>query len=99
MERAVFAAEESRGRECLELFAFAQVQPLTDVEKRGDSRVARAERLYETKKGSVTDEADGLREKGDEAMRKCFAQRVKSDPAFAKLTKQAQEYVDALAAK
>ena len=32
-------------------------------------------------------------------MRKCFAQRVKSDPAFAQLTKQAQEIVDALAGK
>ena len=49
--------------------------------------------------GTVVDDVDRLREQGDEAMRKCFAQRVKSAPAFARLTKQAQAYVDALAGK
>ena len=38
--------------------------------------------------------AEDERERGDAAMRKCFAERVKSDPAFAKLTKQAQDFVD-----
>ena len=83
----------------------AKIKMMPPCEKIFKDAVAKADKLYETRdrsaepKESVTDAAEGIREKGDEAMRKCFAQRVKSDPAFAKLTKQAQEYVDALAAK
>ena len=61
---------------------------------------AKAERMFEAneksanKNENVIDETERCREKGDEAMRKCFAQRVKSDPAFARATKQAQEIVD-----
>jgi len=83
----------------------AQIKMMPPCEKIFKDAVAKADKLYETRdrsaepKESVTDAAEGIREKGDEAMRKCFAQRMKSDPAFAKLTKQAQEYVDALAAK
>jgi len=47
----------------------------------------------------VSEEAERVREQGDEAMRKCFAQNLKTSPAFAKLTKQAQEIIDTLVAK
>jgi hypothetical protein len=83
----------------------AQIRMMAPCEKLFKDAEARAAGLYETNekskapKDSVTDEADGLREKGDEAMRKCFAQRVKTDPAFMRATRQAQELVEALAAK
>jgi hypothetical protein len=47
----------------------------------------------------MVEEAERVREGGDEAMRKCFAQRLKASPAFAKLTKQAQDIIDTLVAK
>jgi hypothetical protein len=83
----------------------APIRMMAPCEKLFKDAVARADRMVEanekskTPKDNVTDEAEQLREKGDEAMRKCFAQRVKTDPAFVRATKQAQELVDALAGK
>jgi hypothetical protein len=83
----------------------AKIRMMAPCEKLFKDAAAKADRMFEAneksanKKDGVVDEVDHLREQGDEAMRKCFAQRVKSDPAFAKLTKQAQEYIDALARK
>jgi hypothetical protein len=82
-----------------------KIRMMAPCEKLLKDASAKAEKMYEViekspnQQGSVVDDVDRLREKGDEAMRKCFAQRVKSDPAFAKLTKQAQEFIDALAGK
>ena len=82
-----------------------EIKMMAPCEKLFKDAAARAERLYETNdksktpKENVSDVADGMREKGDEAMRKCFAQRVKTDPAFVRATRQAQDIVDALAAK
>jgi hypothetical protein len=85
--------------------------PITNIkmmppcEKLFKDAAIKAEKMYEAiekspnQQGTIVDDVDRLRERGDQAMRKCFAQRVKSDPAFAKLTKQAQDYVDALAGK
>jgi hypothetical protein len=83
----------------------AKIKMMAPCEKLLKDAAAKAEKMYEViekspnQQGSVADDVDRLREQGDEAMRKCFAQRVKSDPAFAKVTKQAQELVDALAGK
>lgn len=66
---------------------------------------AKANRMFEAdakaanKSETVIDEMERVREAGDGAMRKCFATRVKSDPAFARLTKQAQEIVEGLVGK
>ena len=83
----------------------ANIKMMAPCEKLFKDASAKADKMFEAnqkspnKKESIVDEVEQLREQGDEAMRKCFAQRVKSDPAFAKLTKQAQEFVDALAGK
>lgn len=83
----------------------AKVKMMAPCEKLFKDAVAKADKMFEAneksanRKESVVDEVDGLREKADEAMRKCFAQRVKSDPAFARLTRQAQELVDGLGGK
>jgi hypothetical protein len=82
-----------------------EIRMMAPCEKLLKDASAKAEKMYEAiekspnQQGSVVDDVDRLREQGDEAMRKCFAQRVKSDPAFARLTKQAQDFVDALAGK
>jgi hypothetical protein len=82
-----------------------KIRMMAPCEKLFKDAVVKAEKMYEAiekspnQQGGVVDDVDRMREQGDEAMRKCFAQRVKSDPAFAKVTKQAQEFVDALAGK
>jgi len=45
------------------------------------------------------DEYNRVQEQGDAAMRQCFAERVRSDAAYGKLVKQAQDIVDQLTAK
>jgi hypothetical protein len=83
----------------------AKVKMMPPCEKLFKDADARADKMVEdnersgNKSESVGDEAERVREQGDEAMRKCFAERVKSDPTFVRLTKQAQDFVDALAAK
>lgn len=83
----------------------AKIRMMPPCEKLTKDAEVKADRMLEAnekspdRKESVVDEADRVREAGDEAMRKCFAERVRSDPAFARLTKQAQEIVDALAGK
>jgi hypothetical protein len=71
---------------------------LMDTEAKADKMVADNEKS-KTPSETIGDEAEKLRDQGDEAMRKCFAERVKSNPEFARLTKQAQDLIDALAAK
>ena len=63
---------------------------MKDAEAKADKMVADNEKS-KTPNESIGDEAEKLRDQGDEAMRKCFAERVKSNPAFARLTKQAQD--------
>jgi hypothetical protein len=81
----------------------AKIKIMAPCEKLFKDADAKADRMYQaneksrTPRESITDETEALREKGDEAMRKCFAERVKSNPAYTRLTKQAQEFVDALA--
>lgn len=53
----------------------------------------------ETRKENAVDDMDKMQDQADEAMRKCFAARVKTDPAFARLTKQAQAIIDGLVGK
>jgi hypothetical protein len=83
----------------------AKIRMMPPCEKLFKDADAKADRMVEdnekskTKNENVVDEAERVREQGDEAMRKCFAERVKTDPAFARATKQAQEFVDALAGK
>ena len=83
----------------------AKIRMMPPCEKLMKDAEAKADRMLETnekssdRKESVVDEAERLREQGDEAMRKCFGARVRSDPAFARLTKQAQEIVNALVGK
>jgi hypothetical protein len=83
----------------------AKIRIMAPCEKLFKDANARADRMYQASekskapKENISDETEALREKGDEAMRKCFAQRVKTDPAFARATKQAQEIVDELVAK
>lgn len=48
---------------------------------------------------TVADEVDRVREQGDVAMRECFGERIKADPVFTRLTRQAQDWVDRLAGK
>lgn len=69
-----------------------------DADAKADKMVADNEKA-KARNEKIVDEAEKVRDQGDEAMRKCFAERVKSDPVFARLTKQAQEFVDTLAAK
>jgi hypothetical protein len=82
-----------------------KVKLMATCEKLLKDAEAKANRMFEAnekaanKSETVTDEMERVREAGDEAMRKCFATRVKSDPAFVRLTKQAQEMVEALAGK
>jgi hypothetical protein len=83
----------------------AKIRMMAACEKLFEDAVAKADRMFEDNekspnpKDSIADDADRMREQGDAAMRQCFAQRVKSDPAYARLTKQAQDFVDALAGK
>jgi hypothetical protein len=60
---------------------------------------AKADRIARSKNDGIAEGAERVREQGDAAMRKCFAERVKSNPAFPKLTKQAQDFIDMLPAK
>jgi len=71
---------------------------LKDAEANADKMVADNEKS-KTPNDNIGDEAEKVRNQGDEAMRKCFAERVKSNPEFARLTKRAQDFIDALLAK
>ena len=83
----------------------ARVKMMAPCEKLFKDAEAKANRMFRlnekatSKNENVVEEMEHVHEQGDEAMRKCFATRVKSDPAFARLTSQAQEIVDALAGK
>jgi vacuolar-type H+-ATPase subunit H len=78
----------------------ACVKLFKDAEKKADKIINDNEKAASKRDDEVvSDEAERMREQGDEAMRKCFAQNLKSSPAFAKLTKQAQDIVDTLVAK
>lgn len=65
---------------------------------------AKADKMFEQSttpedREKIADEVDRIREQGDVAMRECFGERIKADPAFARLTRQAQDWADRLAAK
>lgn len=77
----------------------AKIKIMPACEKLSRDADAKANRMARSKDDKVSNAAEGVREQGDEAMRKCFAEQVKSNPAFTKLTKQAQDFVDMLAAK
>lgn len=83
----------------------AKIKMMAPCEKLFKDAEAKANGMFRlneksaTSNENVVDETERVREQGDEAMRKCFATRVKSDPAFARLISQAQEIVDALAGK
>lgn len=83
----------------------AKVKLMGACEKMLKDADSKANKMFEVNKKSasknenVVEEMERVREQGDEAMRKCFASRVKSDPAFARLTRQAQEIVDGLTGK
>lgn len=85
--------------------AMAKIKMMAPCAKQFKDAEAKATRMLEEKQRSETkeekqvDEFDHSREQADEAMRRCFATRAKSDPAFARLTRQAQEVVDGLVAK
>jgi hypothetical protein len=70
-----------------------------DADAKADKMVADNEKSKAKSDEAIGEESERVREQGDEAMRKCFAERVKTDPVFARLTTQAQDFVDALAAK
>jgi hypothetical protein len=76
------------------------VKLFKDAEKKADKIVNANEKAANKRDDEVvSDEAERVREQGDDAMRKCFAQNLRSSPTFAKLTKQAQDIVDTLVAK
>lgn len=83
----------------------AKIKLMAPCEKILKDAEAKASKMFEVNEKSearnekVGDEMERVREQGDEAMRKCFATRVKSDPAFARIARQAQEIVDGLAGK
>ena len=85
--------------------AAAKIKMMAPCAKQFKDAEAKATRMLEqtqrseTKEEKQVDEFDHSREQADEAMRRCFATRAKSDPAFARLTRQAQEIVDGLAVK
>jgi hypothetical protein len=85
--------------------AGAKIKMMAPCEKLFKDAEAKATRMLEQKQRSEdkdekqVDEFDQARGQADEAMRKCFATRAKSDPAFARFTRQAQEIVDGLAGK
>lgn len=65
---------------------------------------AKADKMFEQSptpedREKIADEVDRVREQGDAAMRACFGERIKADPAFARLTRQAQDWADRLAGK
>jgi hypothetical protein len=70
-----------------------------DADAKADKMVADNEKSKARSDEAIGEESERVREQGDQAMRQCFAERVKSDSAFARLTRQAQDFVDALAAK
>jgi len=68
-------------------------------EKVWNDAAARADKAAEEfKKSDPKDDnpSERILQEGDEAFRKCFAERAPSEPYFAALTKQAQELVDKL---
>ena len=77
----------------------AKIRIMPACEKLSKDADAKANRMARSKDDKVANAAEDERERGDAAMRKCFAEQVKSNPAFAKLTKQAQDFVDMLAPK
>lgn len=85
--------------------AIAPIKMMASCEKVFNDATARADKMVEDneksadKNDSVGDDAERVREQGDAEMRKCFGQRIRSEPSFARLTKQAQDLVDVLVAK
>jgi hypothetical protein len=83
--------------------ASAEIKLMPACEKLWDDALAKSNKLLESnatsgnKDEKLFDEQNRMQDQGDAAMRQCFAERVTSDAAFAKLTKQAQEVVDQLA--
>jgi hypothetical protein len=77
----------------------AKIKIMPACEKLFRDASAKSDRIARSKDEKVAEGAERAMEQGDEAMRKCFAERVKSNPAFPKLTQQAQEFVDMLVAK
>jgi len=83
----------------------AKIRIMASCTKLWSDALAKADKLVEAyakaenKSESAAEEPERVREQGDEAMRKCFATRVKNDPAFARLTKQAQQVADTVMGK
>jgi hypothetical protein len=73
----------------------APIKMMPACEKLAKDADARAGRMQRAK----SDAAEAVRQKGDADMLKCFAEQVKTTPAFARLTKKAQEIADGLVAK
>jgi hypothetical protein len=82
--------------------ASAEIKLMPACETIWDEALAKSNKLLESSSSSGTkdeklfDEQNRMQDQGDAAMRQCFAERVTSDAAFARLTKQAQDIVDQL---
>jgi hypothetical protein len=76
---------------------------MPECEKLWNDAVAKADQLLrefaanERKDQKIADQAERAQSEGDEAVRQCFAGRIRNDAAFATLTRQAQYLVDMLA--
>jgi len=77
----------------------AKIRIMPPCEKLFKDASAKSDRMARSKDEKIAEGAERAMEQGDEAMRKCFAERVRSNPAFPKLTQQAQDFVDMLTAK
>ncbi len=83
--------------------AGSEIKLMPACEKLWDDALAESNKLLEAYSASgnkdekLFDEYSRMQEQGDAAMRQCFAERVKVDAAFVRLTKQAQGIVDLLA--
>lgn len=80
----------------------AETKLMPACEKIWDEALAKSNKLLESSASSgnkdekLFDEQNRMQDQGDAAMRQCFAERVTGDPAFARLTRQAQDTVDQL---
>lgn len=70
----------------------------TDAQAKSDA-VFKAYQAGGSKDEKLLDQQSKVTEDGDAAMRRCFAEKLPSDPAFQRLTKQAQDIADLLAGK
>jgi hypothetical protein len=73
----------------------APIKVMPACEKLAKDADAKANRMQR----GTSDDAEAVRQKGDADMLKCFAERVKTMPVFAQLTKRAQDIADGLVAK